>query len=549
MAIKQHTASDNGSNLMIVAGPGTGKSSTMIDGLKYVFGGGSYIPNFPPTDQQRDIFEAMSGSYRSIVFLSFNKSIAQENNQKVPQGVDCRTFHSYVIRYCWKKQGVKFNIDNDATRWRIHDRVLGLRYRQKLDRDQRKNITAANKLVGVIKNNMADWNDLNVLEMLASKHSIDMNGSRAEVFNMAQQCMDTYKSFEEDDMANGGTVKIDFDDVLFLPQLLNWDCEKVDLMIVDETQDTNGIQRYYFQFAGRVIAVGDPNQSIYAFRGADYNSMEILGDHLTESKKGMKTLPLNISWRLPKTHVDNANQIRPDSVQAAPNAIEGTIINGTMKHWENGFSSKDDVQSLVGTDLFSGEGIVPGLTPGDLGLARLNASLCLIAHKLIKLRVPVKIQGSDFGKGLIYLIKSICDRNTRMSISEFSERLASHHVKERERIQKYNKFPELPLSALDEKIDSIAFLTEGLDTVQDVINSIEELFSDEKVGGKFVLLSTVHRAKGLEADRVWIFNREKMPHPLAQTHEDQEQEQNIIFVAETRAKNTLIRLYSDGDDE
>jgi superfamily I DNA/RNA helicase len=57
-----------------------------------------------------------------------------------------------------------------------------------------------------------------------------------------------------------------------------------------------------------------------------------------------------------------------------------------------------------------------------------------------------------------------------------------------------------------------------------------------------VTFSSVHRAKGLEADNVFIIKPSSMPSPRAKKQWEQVQEQNIRYVAFTRAKDTLYMV-------
>jgi superfamily I DNA/RNA helicase len=63
-------------------------------------------------------------------------------------------------------------------------------------------------------------------------------------------------------------------------------------------------------------------------------------------------------------------------------------------------------------------------------------------------------------------------------------------------------------------------------------------FFDEDVNG-CVTLSTVHKAKGLEAENVFILDVSKMPHPMAKTESQKIQELNLKYVALTRSKSYL----------
>jgi superfamily I DNA/RNA helicase len=71
-----------------------------------------------------------------------------------------------------------------------------------------------------------------------------------------------------------------------------------------------------------------------------------------------------------------------------------------------------------------------------------------------------------------------------------------------------------------------------------ICESIEAIFSDSD-GGQRICLSTIHKAKGLEADRVFIVDKHKMPAKWAKTQSDMEQERNLEYVAITRAKDYL----------
>jgi len=64
------------------------------------------------------------------------------------------------------------------------------------------------------------------------------------------------------------------------------------------------------------------------------------------------------------------------------------------------------------------------------------------------------------------------------------------------------------------------------------------IFSDKTDEG--IIFSSIHRAKGLEAETVVYLGAEKVPHPMAKTPEAMKQEINLDYVAKTRAKRTLI---------
>jgi len=78
-------------------------------------------------------------------------------------------------------------------------------------------------------------------------------------------------------------------------------------------------------------------------------------------------------------------------------------------------------------------------------------------------------------------------------------------------------------------------------TAADVVAAIERIFTDDK-NGKGIMLSSIHKAKGLEARRVFVIRTKDapMPHPMAKTEWARKQEYNLLYVAITRAIEELI---------
>lgn len=102
---------------------------------------------------------------------------------------------------------------------------------------------------------------------------------------------------------------------------------------------------------------------------------------------------------------------------------------------------------------------------------------------------------------------------------------------------------ESELQSIFDKCETMLALTDGMATVAALKERIVALFDDNRKGG--VILSSVHRAKGDEAQHVWILKPELMPHPLASQPWQIKQEQNLMYVAYTRSKHTLT--FVDGD--
>jgi ATP-dependent exoDNAse (exonuclease V) beta subunit len=88
-------------------------------------------------------------------------------------------------------------------------------------------------------------------------------------------------------------------------------------------------------------------------------------------------------------------------------------------------------------------------------------------------------------------------------------------------------------------------MTSGQRSISELMARIDRLFSDNAKSNQ-IRLSSVHKAKGLEADRVWIACSDKVPTWAKQSWE-KEQEANLIYVARTRAKQQLALCLSPAE--
>jgi hypothetical protein len=90
--------------------------------------------------------------------------------------------------------------------------------------------------------------------------------------------------------------------------------------------------------------------------------------------------------------------------------------------------------------------------------------------------------------------------------------------------------------AYTDKISTLETLSNGCLTGDDLIAKLNQIFSDNSDG---ICLSTIHKSKGLEADRVFIIHEDLMPSKHAKKDWEKLQEKNLMYVAYTRAKSVL----------
>lgn len=297
--------------------------------------------------------------------------------------------------------------------------------------------------------------------------------------------------------------KIDFADMVYLPLRLNWIYGMYDLVCIDEAQDMNAGQlelaRRICKPKGRIVVIGDDRQAIYGFRGADSNSLDRLKIELNA-----KEMNLTVTYRCPRLVVELAAGLVPD-ILARPDAPTGTVL--TMQ----------------------AEELHQHVRPGDFVLSRSNAPLAKACLALIRKGIRAKISGRDIGQRLLNVAK----RLKAYDMVTFYTKLGEWAQREIARAKKANRLGRVQL--IRDQADTIRALLFGLKDVNGLYTRIEEMFGDPSAS--MVQCSSVHRAKGLEADRVFILQDTLYP---GKNGRDRQEEANIEYVAITRARDTLV---------
>lgn len=98
------------------------------------------------------------------------------------------------------------------------------------------------------------------------------------------------------------------------------------------------------------------------------------------------------------------------------------------------------------------------------------------------------------------------------------------------------------MEVLQQKIEVIECLCEEIESVPELKKLINNIFSDDIKG---IMLSTIHKAKGLENDRVFFLLPDIIPSKYATQPWQIEQEMNLKYVAITRAKKELIYVWGN----
>lgn len=474
-------------NLVVEAAAGSGKTYTLVKALSLI-----------PQDKR-------------VLMTAFNKDIVKELTKKVKEfpNVEVRTLHGLGMILTtrglriggMKPEGYKYtqliyNHWQDLTKTNIN----------KLSRNARKSfVENTKKLVDFGRFYLATTRS-EMIELM-TKYDIPCVADEVDVALKV--------------MAIGGKNldSIDYTDMIWMPHIYDLhlqECE-YDFIMVDECQDLNVAERNLvlrcLKEGGRLIAVGDSNQCIYGFSGSDPDSFRAI-----QSIPNTVSMPLSISYRCPESVVKFAQNLVP-SIEAKQGAEEGVILDCV---------SLDDVHD------------------GDMVLCRNNAPLLQVYCKLLEQGKRAYIRGSDVGKNLQNIVigthKDYLHTNLkqdgvfiRLYEDLFNSRKA---IMERYGISQEDAMKHETIQAKLDMIRALEVLGADLTTTEELTKKIEDIFPKNDKG-EGIMLSTVHKAKGLEADNVFIACASLMPSKSALDEWQVQQERNLMYVAYTRAKKVL----------
>lgn len=521
MPKEQSAAARTAPHLVLVARAGCGKTTTLIGGTQKMQG---LTPRdargnpMTPSDQQRVIWDslALSAGVQTIGLTSFSNTIVDELKERVRgTTVAAFTLHQYGFAAVRRAlfRGVRLDKDGGMIKFMLAD-MMG----EKLDRELYKKkgamIEAVNSLVSHCKTNLCDPTAENI-DALASHFDIEINQrDRAEIYNYVPALLNKCR----DNMKPGAWMM--FDDMIWLPVVLNLPVDRFDVLMVDEAQDLNRCQHALARRAvgdtGRLIFCGDPRQAIFGFAGADAKSMERLEKELAATDRKVEVLKLTKTRRCGKAIVERAKEVVPDFEAFDTNPM-GAITS--MKYADGEGNYRKAVQS------------------GDMVLCRVNAPLVSQCFKFLREGVTAIILGRSVGDKLAKLVRGF----DAVTVVDLVRKLEDWFRLETEKENARRMPDENKLINLQDNFDCLMCFTEGVEFVSQVLEKIDALFTNDRKANA-VKLASIHKSKGLEAHRVFFINTEKAscPHPMAKSEWAVEQEWNLWYVATTRAINELV---------
>ena len=387
---------------------------------------------------------------KKIIALAFNKIIADELKERSPSYVVARTFHSWGLQAI-KQRFKTVQIDEYKT-----SNIVKTLVEDEDDYDLIGNICDA---VDYCKYGLQDTPTQ--IEELIRRFGIDTcDLDMRDFISLVIKTLGLCKT---------DTSKVDFNDMCWMSFVLNLPFEKFDFVFVDEFQDCNRSQLIIAKRTlapnGRLIAFGDDFQSLYSWRNADTTVMAEV-----RSQSTTKTLSLPISYRCPKKVIEIAQRWVPD-ITCPDTAIDGEI---------------NDINY---------EALFTKAKPGCFVLSRTNAPLIKVAMRFIREGKPANIRGRDIGKSLSYLIK----KSKKKRMDAFLTWLEKWRDDEVASLAAKKINPE---NVLD-RYECLLNLCEEHKTLDEVLKQIDAMFTD-KTEKELIILSTVHRAKGLERNDVFM---------------------------------------------
>lgn len=477
-------------NLLLAAVAGSGKTSTIL----WLVG---------------CLFAAVGLRRPSVLYTSFAKRNIDDVLPRLPQGVDAKTMHALGLRAISGASKGRPKVDNGKARKLVADVVKDSEERRKLAPLVYKLLGAATSQglvpASVDGHRLMDdtpesWFDL------CERFSVE---AAPEVLDRAIVVAREVLAAKLRDLAT-----IDFDDMLLSPVVHGLRTAQYGLVFVDEAQDLSPIQQAFLKAlvapGGRVVIVGDECQAIYGFRGADTDSLGTLA-----AEWDAERFPLARSYRCPQA--------------------VGPLVTPLVPHFEVHEDNEDGVVEKRG-DAFKA---LPHMGPTDFVLCRNNAPLVSLAYAALVQRIPVRVLGRDLGAGLLALVK----RLNPLNVADLLVKVDAYQTRESAKLLAANQ--EHRVAALVDKCSCLRVIAREADDLAQLAADIEGLFVDDAEKAGRLTLSSVHKAKGLEADRVWILDRELLGRARkGATDEQIRQEANLAYVAYTRTKRELCFVES-----
>jgi len=541
---QQQAVRHTGSPLLVIAGPGTGKTRVLTERIAWLINKEGIHPDY-------------------LVAVTFTQKAAREMLERteklltnpLPDAPFINTFHAWGMN--WLRQ---------------HADDAGLPEDFNIAGEPEKRIILTEELKipsGEVPVVMA--------KISAMKQQVKPSDAGEEILLFKKQF----------DVALHGARLIDIDDLIYIPvtillnntDLLTEAQKATRALLIDEYQDINAVQYELIKLLtadnpSKLFAIGDPNQSIYAFRGSDVNYINRFGHDFP----GAVISSLDQSYRCPDNLLTAACQVIGENYLTAK--IQGGSHRTIVKITENPteaseaeFIARTVDRMTGGTRFFAiDSGIAdPGNVPTDIDpsqiaiLTRTHKQQASICKALNDHGIPwrsyhhmapfTRKPASD----IITIMKAIDNPQ-----NSFYHRQAERFFNSKNELKSFlGSFPSnLSISAQLDRIGEQIFPTLHED-FSEMIKISKPFSNDRQAFWQYintgimsdalspeitaVNVMTLHAAKGLEFDVVFIAGCEEgiIPYTIGSRKDtDQEEERRLLYVGMTRARNLLLLTHA-----
>lgn len=570
---------------LVLAGPGSGKTLTIVNRVKY-------------------LIEKQKVRPEEILVVTFTRFAAAEMKSRLclvmgkrDLPVTVGTFHGiYYGILKWAYRMNQENILSETEKYQILRGVINKERMEIFDEEDFIQDIAAE--IGKVKNNR-----IPLEEFVSEKCS-------ADAFR------NIYRNYEQH---RKELKKIDFDDMLVLcyelfrsrPDVLAQWQKKFRYVLIDEFQDINRIQydviRMLAQPENNLFVVGDDDQAIYGFRGADSELMLGFGKDFPDAKQ----ILLGMNYRSTANIVQNSLKLIENNVERYSKKLEANREGGSCLHIqevkdpveeaeyvleeiqkckENGIKEEEiAILFRVHTDARAVvEAMVERKIPFQMKEHLPNIYEHFIAKDIMAyfrlatgkrrrqdflqvMNRPKRYLGRDSVSGSQVsfedMRKFYCDKDwmiDRIDQFEWDVKMlmkmapyaAIQYIRKRigydDFLKEYAFTHQINRSDLNEVLAEIEEAAKAFSSVEEWFAHVEEYTETLKVKEKErnrprpgVRLMTIHASKGLEFKQVFLIaaNEGRIPYQKAKTDKEIEEERRLFYVAMTRAKDFLKICY------
>ena len=511
--------------------------------------------------------------------------------------VTAGTFHGiYYGILKWAYWFGPQNILSEEEKYQLLRPIVG---RQELEpSDEEDFLRDIAEEIGRVKNNRTD-----ISEFVSSKCG-------AETFR------DIYREYEKERKA---LRKIDFDDMLVVcyelfasrPDVLAMWQKRFRYILVDEFQDINRVQYDVLRMLAlpenNLFVVGDDDQAIYGFRGADPEIMFRFG----KDYPGAEQILLDVNYRSTSNIVSNSLKVIGNNLKRFDKKIETVRDKGDFLHVQELKDPNEEAQYVA--DVIEKQ-VESGVPAEDMAvLFRIHTDARPVAEELIRRKMPFQMReylpnlydhfiakdiqayfrlatgqisrgdllrvmnrpkryiGRDSLSGGAASFEEIrnfyCDKDWMLDridqfewdvkmLARMAPYAAIQYVRKRigydDFLKDYAYTNKIERSALNEVLAEIEEAARPYAAVEEWFTHIgeytEALKKKERAKETYregVRLMTLHAAKGLEFDTVLLIgaNEGRMPYKKAVSEKAEEEERRLFYVGMTRAKNVLRICY------